>query len=105
MKLADAKSKLATAVNRAEKAYQAEQAGKINDSFDWWKLLFGERFPNYYYRPVNSIAQTQLEPKQLDRLAAQRELYSKAKRVQTWQIVLSVPCVIAWSFAVIYTQS
>lgn len=50
---------------------------------------------------MNSIAQTQLEPKQLDRLAAQRELYSKAKRVQAWQIALSVPCVIAWSFAVI----
>lgn len=49
VKLADAKSKLATAVNRAEKAYEAEQAGKISDSFDWWKLLFGERFPNYYY--------------------------------------------------------
>ena len=49
---------------------------------------------------MNSIPQVQIEATQLDRLAAQRELYSRAKRVQAWQLILSVPCVIAWSFVV-----
>ena len=49
VKLQDAKSKLATAVGRAEKAYEAEQAGQINDAFDWWRLLYDDHFPSYYY--------------------------------------------------------
>lgn len=48
-KLADAKSKLSTAVGRAEKAYEAEQAGKIDDAFSWWRLLYDDHFPSYYY--------------------------------------------------------
>jgi hypothetical protein len=48
-KLADAKSKLSTAVGRAEKAYEAEQAGRIGDAFDWWRQLYADQFPSYYY--------------------------------------------------------
>lgn len=44
----EALSKLATAVTRAEKARLAETDGKISDAFDWWRLLYGERFPSYY---------------------------------------------------------
>lgn len=49
---------------------------------------------------MNSIPETQNSERQLDRLAAQRVLYSTAKRIQFWQIVLSVPCVVALSFLV-----
>jgi len=47
--LADAKSKLLTAMVRAEKAREAEDAGKISDAFYWWRLLYGDQFPSYYY--------------------------------------------------------
>jgi hypothetical protein len=50
---------------------------------------------------MNAIPEIQIEATQLDRLAAQRNLYSRAKEVQGWQVVLSVPCVIGWSFAVL----
>jgi hypothetical protein len=50
---------------------------------------------------MNTIPQAQTEAAQLDRLAAQKNLYSKAKRIQGWQLILSVPCVILWSFAVL----
>jgi len=50
---------------------------------------------------MNEIPNAQVEATQLDRLAAQRSLYSKAKQVQAWQLVLSVPCVIVWSFVVL----
>lgn len=43
---------------------------------------------------MNTIPQEQVTPKQLDRLAAQRQLYSDAKRIQALLISLSVPCVI-----------
>ena len=43
----DALSKLQTALGRAEKAQQAEKAGKINEAFYWWNLLFAGRFPSY----------------------------------------------------------
>jgi hypothetical protein len=49
VKLEDAKSKLLTAVTRAEKAQEAEQAGKTEDAFYWWRLLYDDRFPTYYY--------------------------------------------------------
>jgi hypothetical protein len=49
VRLTDAKSKLSTAVARAEKALESEKTGKIGDAFDWWKLLYGSNFPNYYY--------------------------------------------------------
>src|SRR5439155_17813688 len=45
----DAKSKLLTAVIRAEKAREAEQNEDIKNAFDWWDLLFGGNFPSYYY--------------------------------------------------------
>lgn len=43
----DALSKLKTALGRAEKARQAEKAGKISDAFYWWNLLFAGKFPSY----------------------------------------------------------
>ena len=44
-----AMSKLKTAQIRAAKALIAENEEKINQAFHWWKMLFGSRFPNYYY--------------------------------------------------------
>ena len=49
---------------------------------------------------MNTIPQDQNTEKQLDRLAAQRELYSVAKKIQMIQMILSVPCVIIWSFLI-----
>jgi Second Messenger Oligonucleotide or Dinucleotide Synthetase domain len=49
VKLEDARSKLATAVGRAESALAAEQASKIDDAFYWWRLLYNDQFPSYYY--------------------------------------------------------
>jgi Flp pilus assembly protein TadB len=43
---------------------------------------------------MNKIPQEQLTQKQLERLAAQRQLYSDAKTIQAVLITLSVPCVI-----------
>ncbi|MFH1560279.1 MAG: nucleotidyltransferase [Chloroflexota bacterium] len=43
---AESLSKLKIALNRAEKAQQAELAGKTAEAFRWWRLLFG-RFPSY----------------------------------------------------------
>lgn len=45
----DALSKLSTAVVRAEKAQQAINEGRIAEAFDWWRLLYDNDFPNYYY--------------------------------------------------------
>ncbi len=47
---------------------------------------------------MNTIPQDQLAQQQLDRLAAQRQLYSDAKRIQAVQMFLAVPAVIALSF-------
>lgn len=47
-KLSVAKSKLKTALSRAEKAQDAEANGNIREAFNWWKYLFGNKFPNYY---------------------------------------------------------
>jgi hypothetical protein len=41
----DAKSKLATALTRADKARDAENADKIDDAFYWWDKVFGGKFP------------------------------------------------------------
>jgi hypothetical protein len=49
VKLGDARSKLSTAVGRAENAYAAEQAFKIDDAFSSWRLLYNYEFPSYYY--------------------------------------------------------
>ena len=40
-------SKLTIAFTRAEKAREAETAGKISDAFDWWDLVFARKFPLY----------------------------------------------------------
>ena len=47
-KRADALSKLATAKTRAEKAREAERAGKTGEAFDWWGKVFAGNFPSYY---------------------------------------------------------
>lgn len=49
---------------------------------------------------MNSIPEEQNSERQLERLAAQRQLYSTAKRIQFWQLILSVPCVVILSFLV-----
>ncbi|HYU71508.1 MAG TPA: hypothetical protein VEL31_02410 [Ktedonobacteraceae bacterium] len=46
---ADALSKLGTAVTRAEKAREAAIKGNISDAFNWWRLLYNDVFPTYYY--------------------------------------------------------
>ena len=50
---------------------------------------------------MNTITQEQLKPKQLDRLAAQIQLYSDAKRLQLIYAILSVPAVVIWSILVV----
>jgi len=40
-------SKLEFACPLAEKAREAEAAGKISDAFDWWNLVFARKFPSY----------------------------------------------------------
>ena len=45
----DALSKLETAVTRAEKAREDADKGNIEDAFYWWRLLFNNEFPTYYY--------------------------------------------------------
>ncbi|MDQ5823420.1 MAG: S-4TM family putative pore-forming effector [Chloroflexota bacterium] len=52
---------------------------------------------------MNTIPQEQNEPRQLDLLAAQRELYREAKAYQAWQIFLSVPGVILFSVLVAFS--
>jgi len=47
-KKTDALSKLSTAKTRAEKAREAESAGKTSEAFDWWDKLFAGNFPSYY---------------------------------------------------------
>ena len=44
----DALSKLDTAATRAEKAREAEAVNDTKTAFDWWKLLYNDKFPNYY---------------------------------------------------------
>jgi hypothetical protein len=45
---ADAISKLATAVSRADKAYDAVVANNTSSAFDYWRLLYNDKFPTYY---------------------------------------------------------
>ncbi len=49
---------------------------------------------------MNNIPQEQNTQRQLDKLAAQRQLYSDAKALQIISVVISVPLVIAWSILV-----
>ncbi len=43
----DALSKLDTAIGRAQKARDAEQAGNIKNAFYWWDMVFDGSFPAY----------------------------------------------------------
>ena len=45
----DALSKLGNAYGRADKARDAARSGNISDAFDWWRLLYNDEFPTYYY--------------------------------------------------------
>jgi len=45
----DALSKLSTAATRATKALDSASADNIADAFDWWRLLYNNWFPTYYY--------------------------------------------------------
>lgn len=45
----DALSKLETAYARANKARMAATNDKISEAFDWWRLVYNNEFPNYYY--------------------------------------------------------
>lgn len=45
----DALSKLDTAATRATNALDCESAGKMSDAVDWWRLLYNDWFPTYYY--------------------------------------------------------
>jgi SMODS-associating 4TM effector domain len=47
----------------------------------------------------NSIPEVQMTPRQLDRLAAQRYLYSQAKKVYLARMMLAVPVPLSWSIA------
>lgn len=44
----DALSKLKTAATRAEKAREAEVNQDTKTAFDWWRLLYNDKFPTYY---------------------------------------------------------
>jgi hypothetical protein len=46
---------------------------------------------------MNDISTKQNTPDRIKMLAAQRQLYSQAKRINALQIILSVPCVVVWT--------
>jgi len=45
----DAISKLDTAATRAEKAREETSKENISNAFDYWRLLYNDVFPTYYY--------------------------------------------------------
>jgi len=45
----DALSKLQTALTRATHAREAKEKGSISEAFDWWRLVYDNEFPTYYY--------------------------------------------------------
>lgn len=45
----NALSKLKTAAVRADKAREAESKGDTKTAFDWWCLLYNDKFPTYYF--------------------------------------------------------
>ena len=49
----DALSKLSTALDRAQKAREEEEAGKIKEAFEWWGKLYYYEFPSYYQDIIN----------------------------------------------------
>lgn len=48
-KLVEARSKLSTALTRAQKACEANKSGNLQNAFYWWDMLYNGKFPNYYY--------------------------------------------------------
>ncbi|MBN2093056.1 hypothetical protein JW964_25760 [candidate division KSB1 bacterium] len=46
---------------------------------------------------MKKIAETQNEPLQLQRLAAQRRLYDEARKIQTWRYIIAIPVTITWA--------
>ncbi len=48
-KLKQGKSKLSTALTRAQKACHARKSGNIKNAFHWWNMLYNRKFPSYYY--------------------------------------------------------
>jgi hypothetical protein len=48
-RLENARSKLATALNRAQKACDTRKSGNTEDAFRWWNMLYNRKFPSYYY--------------------------------------------------------
>lgn len=46
--LYESRSKVATALSRAEKARAAESNGNIQNAFYWWDQVYADRFPSYY---------------------------------------------------------
>ena len=49
IKLKETKSKLYTALTRAQNAYRATERRSIQNAFYWWNLLYNGKFPGYYY--------------------------------------------------------
>lgn len=47
-KLDDAWSKLSTALSRAENALEAKNRGDFKGAFNWWNLVYDNKFPSYY---------------------------------------------------------
>ena len=45
----DALSKLGRALTRATSAREAKEKGNISAAFDWWRLVYADEFPTYYY--------------------------------------------------------
>ncbi|NWF36663.1 S-4TM family putative pore-forming effector [Mariprofundus sp. KV] len=54
---------------------------------------------------MNNIPEEQNSPKQLDRLAAQRNLYATAKKIFGVQITLAAPIAIVWTISVLVDRS
>jgi len=54
---------------------------------------------------MNNIPEEQNSPKQLERLAAQRNLYATAKKIFGVQITLAVPIAIVWTISVLVDRS
>lgn len=44
----DALSKLNTAATRAEKAWLAKDKNDLKGAFEWWQLLYNDKFPSHY---------------------------------------------------------
>lgn len=45
----DALSKLERALTRATYAREAKEKENISEAFDWWRLVYNDKFPTYHY--------------------------------------------------------